>query len=316
MNYMNAFKSEYTTINFKNIAIREFVSVIIPVYNDPSGLVDTLTSLSNQNLDKSRYEIIVANDGGAESISAVCREFTVKEVKINPNRGSYFARNRAIEKSRGEFIACIDADITVSPDWLENGLRALSFADYIGGPVHIDKEKITEPAHYSEYRTAFPFKEYLNKKNFSGAGNLFVRRSVFEEIGGFDERLQSGGDKEFGKRVYETGNFRQFYEDGIAAIHPPRGYKKLVNQRIRIAKGDKVLSVLYPDRFVSRKPSIIPLLFTMLLPPRIKNVKRGYNDQMPFSFLQYYLFLWKYKIEVTIKLIPVFYLDNTAGKVR
>jgi len=302
---------ETTRISFMFPAVRDFISVVIPVYNDPSGLSDTLQSLKQQKLSPSKYEVIVANDGAFESVSSVCETFGVKEVRISPNKGSYNARNRAMEKSRGEFIVFIDADITVSPEWLENGMRALERADYVGGPVHIDRTKIKTPAHYSEARSAFPFESYMKEKKFSGAGNLFVRRSVIEDVGGFDERLQSGGDKEFGKRVYETGKYRQHYEDGIAAIHPPRGYKKLINQRIRIAKGDKVLSVLYPDRFTFNRPSLLPYIINTVKPPWISNIRRGYSQNLPFSFFKYYLFCWRYKIEVNLKLFKTYYSRNS-----
>lgn len=310
LNSVSSKPGTYTKVVFKNPIKFGFISVIIPVYNDPDGLMETLLSLQKQTLDSSQYEIIVANDGADPLISSVCRDFKVREVKITPNSGSYFARNRAIEESKGEYIAFVDADITVHERWVETGTKALQSADYVGGPVYIDRSKIKTPAHYSEMRSAFPFKTYMEQKYFSGAGNLFIRRSVIEDIGGFDERLQSGGDKEFGKRVYDSEKYRQYYEERILAIHPPRGYKKLVNQRVRITKGDRLLSILYPDRFTFERPSIIPYILNTLKPPWVGNIRRGYSSDLPFSFVRYYLFCWKYKIVVNLRKIPVYYSNN------
>jgi glycosyltransferase AglI len=59
----------------------------------------------------------------------------VTEVSIVPNRGSYFARNRGIERAAGEDLAFVDADIVVPEDWLAVGRDALRSAEYVGGPV-------------------------------------------------------------------------------------------------------------------------------------------------------------------------------------
>ena len=73
-------KTKYNTINFKYKHIKGLISVIIPVYKDAKGLHDTLTSLQKQTLDKSKYEVIIANDGDDSHVSEVCKEFEVKEI--------------------------------------------------------------------------------------------------------------------------------------------------------------------------------------------------------------------------------------------
>src|SRR5690606_28065743 len=98
---------------FERDHVEDFVSVVIPVYRDAPGLADTLDSLDRQTLRPTEYEIIVSNDGGDPEVRALCEARGVTEVSIVPNRGSYFARNRGIERTAGENLAFVDADIIV-----------------------------------------------------------------------------------------------------------------------------------------------------------------------------------------------------------
>jgi glycosyltransferase AglI len=297
--------SEYTNIKFKYLARDNFISVIIPVYNDAEGLGKTLSSLAEQTLPKSDYEIIVANDGGSSSISDLCRLYDVQEVIIHPNRGSYFARNRALEEAHGEYFAFIDADITVNQNWLETGKNALRLADYVGGPVEMIEENARTPADFYEISTGFKGNKHGNGHNFYVTANLFVKRNVIEGIGGFDQRLRSSGDNEFGNRVFLSERYRQYFEDTLVVFHPPRGYKKLVKQKIIRAEGKKMLNRFYPDRYNYSRPSVIKLFFGMFFPPGVNRVKKSYRSNAYFKFIQYYFFIWRYKIDVSLRLIPV-----------
>jgi glycosyltransferase AglI len=292
---------------FNNLPKKSFISVIIPVFRDPGGLRDTLESLAHQSLDASEYELIVVNDGGDVSVDMVCEEYDVKLIRIVSNRGSYYARNRAIEESVGEFLAFVDADIIVPPQWLEYGLKALKKADYVGGPVLLDKNKINTPADHYESINGFPGSMYMERDHFAVTANLFIKRVVFENIGGFDERLLSGGDNEFGKRVYLVGMYKQHFADDIIVIHPPRGFSSLVNKRIRTLQGVKVLNRLYPNRYQFNKPALLPYIISTFTPPRIRNIRRQYVEGLPFSFFKYYIFCWKYKVKVNMKKLQVYY---------
>src|SRR3989337_2791543 len=138
----NDFIKNYQQINFKYHPSKAFISIIIPVFFDAIGLDVTLNSLARQSLGKTNFEIIVGNDGGYESIRGVCKKYNVQCIDIIPRQGSYFARNKALEETRGEFIAFVDADITVDNNWLKSGLEALKNADYVGGVVLFDRKQL------------------------------------------------------------------------------------------------------------------------------------------------------------------------------
>ncbi len=298
----------YKNLTFKHTPVKGFTSVVLPVYRDAAGLAQTLDSFRNQTMPASEFEVIVCNDGGQAEISGLCKQYNVLEIVITPNRGSYFARNRGLEKTRGEYVAFVDADVTVPRDWIENGKKELQSVDYAGGPVIIDESKVTEPAHVYESLYGFPGEKFFHEQHFCVTANLFVKRSVIEEIGAFDERLRSGGDNEFGRRVYSSGKFRQRYSNDLTVLHPPRGFNDLIKKGVRLHAGRTRLNELYPDRYNYQTPHSGDLIMSMLLPPRLTSVNKIFNNDRTFSFFRKYTFLWKYKFYMQLNLYKLYYM--------
>lgn len=94
------------------------VSIIVPVYNSSAYLTDCLDSILQQNyLD---YELLLVDDGSADSSGAICDEYARKDSRIRVfhkiNGGVSSARNLGIENSLGEWLYFVDSD-----DLLMNG---------------------------------------------------------------------------------------------------------------------------------------------------------------------------------------------------
>lgn len=300
-------ESSDSSVRFERAPRQGFMSVIIPVFEDADGLTETLSSLSRQTLPPTEYEIVVANDGASPGISRVCREFGVREVRITPNAGAYYARNRAMEQASGEYFALVDADIEVRENWLELGRNSLQSADHVGGPAIIPEKSATTPARHYDMLTGFRALTSENEHRFFGGGNMFVTREVVDAIGGFDPRLRSGGDNEFGNRLFRTGKYRQAFVEDLAVFHPPRDYRELVKKRIRLHRGRRMLRSLYPDRYDYPGRSLSRSLMEILLPPNPLAARRSYPSNPHFGFLRYYLFRWRYKAEVGLRLLPIYH---------
>ncbi len=300
-------KEGFPRLAFEKEAVEKLVSVVIPVYRDAAGLADTLDSLARQTLSPTEYEIIVSNDGGDPEVRALCEARGVTEVSIVPNRGSYFARNRGIERAAGENMAFVDADIIVPEDWLAVGRDALRAAEYVGGPVVVDEARATTPAQRYEAATAFRGNTSDIRHGFFVTANLFVKRKIFWNLGGFDERLRSGGDNEFGRRVAEVHEYRQRFEEGLAVLHPPRGYRGLVSKAVRVAQGKEMLNQLHPERYQYTRPGLGRLILNVVVPPDPRKVRRIFEPNPHFGFLAFYLFRWKFRVEVSLKLLWMYY---------
>lgn len=240
--------------------------------------------------------ILVANDGADAAVTAVCRSHGVSMVAIAPRRGSYFARNRAVEKAVGELIAFIDAGIYLPEDWLVKAIQALGTADYLAGEVDISTVPRPTAAEAYEKIHAYPIAEYMHTFHFGGAGNLIVKKSLLEKIGGFDQRLFSGGDLEFGDRVYRAG-FTQVYLSRPVLLHPPRRALSLFRKQFRVKIGYGYLTRFFPGRFPSRSiSSSLASVLRALLPPHPTYIISEFSTDEIVPAWRRFFFLWFLKI--------------------
>lgn len=100
------------------------ISVVIPCYNAEPFLAETVESILRQTLTD--YEIILIDDGSADSTAEVIKSFGSRVTgEFGPNRGASVARNRGTELAQGKLIQYLDADDLLRPDALERRVNAL-----------------------------------------------------------------------------------------------------------------------------------------------------------------------------------------------
>lgn len=243
------------------------VSIIIPVYKDAVGLRDTLRSLNQQTFPKKKIEVLVANDGGDLRIRKICKLFKVTEVTVIPQRGSYHARNIAISISSGEFILFTDADVQLPPNWVKCYVNKLKHSyDYCGGNVVVPITSESTLTEIVDSAVSFPIEEIFKSLHFFPTVNLAVTRKVFEDLGYFDNRLISGGDLEFGTRVYRSSSYKQGFVYNVVT-HPPRRFGALFRKLKRMSHGQRVLYLLYPEYFPKfKKTPILEIRSALSIP--------------------------------------------------
>ena len=90
------------------------ISVIVPVYNVENYLRQCLESVINQTY--SDLEVLIINDGSTDSSGAICDEYKDRRFQVyhTENHGLSAARNYALDRAHGDYIAFLDSD-----DWLE-----------------------------------------------------------------------------------------------------------------------------------------------------------------------------------------------------
>ena len=229
------------------------VSVIIPVYNDPDGIQTTLHSLVTHS--SHQYEIIPVDNNSTDITGEVISDFAdkypnlIRPCKEDDIQSSYAARNTGIKYASGDVILFLDADMWVPKTWIKDIVTIIesNSYDYLGSNVDIVTSD--QPNIWERYEQAFsfPVETYLKNKHFAPTCALAVRREVFEEVGLFDERLESGGDEEFGQRVHRAG-FKQGYAENITAYHPARdSWDALYSKALRIGRGQAQKNKYYSD---------------------------------------------------------------------
>ncbi len=217
------------------------VSIIVPVYHQEQSLARCLRALEEQTLPASQFEVVVVDNDREPSVRAPVSQFSVARYVHEPKPGSYAARNRGIESSRGRVVGFTDADCVPAPDWIARGVAALyglGQPGMVGGRIDLvfpDPHHLTA-AELFETVFGFPQELYLGW-GFSTTANMFTTRAVFDSVGPFDEGLLSGGDVEWGQRVRAAG-LRQVYADEVCVTHGARRtLSELCRKSRRVAGG-------------------------------------------------------------------------------
>lgn len=255
-------------------------SIVLPVYNDTDGVSKTLESVTHQSDSVEALEILVVDNGSTDDTRDVIRNYTRNHENVHlfvedKIQASYAARNKGIQHADGDILGFIDADETVDDDWLETAIEAMNQqdADYLGCNVEVTLPEHTLVGQYNA-QTGFPVKRYLETEHYAPTCALLVRREVFEDVGTFDARLTSGGDREFGERVHEAG-YEQGYAEDATVYHPARtSFHSLAKKNFRVGRGFCQKQRYYPERY--GKPGI---------PPTPTGPSGGNNEDQPDSIL-------------------------------
>ncbi len=198
-----------------------FVSVIIPHYNDLEALTVCLAGLARQTWPADRMEVIVADNNSACGLEAVIRAAPGCRVIPAPIQGAGPARNAAAAVARGAILGFIDSDCEPDADWVHFGARALATCDFAGGHVRTAPRDPARPTPVEAWEMVFgfDFERYILIEGYTGSGNMWVSRAVFEAVGGF--RTGVSEDVEWSHRARDMG-FRIGYERRAAVSHLAR----------------------------------------------------------------------------------------------
>lgn len=218
------------------------VSVVIPVFNVSEHLPSCLNALEKQTFPKSSYEVIVVDNGSTEDIRGLVSGFGRVVYVCERRPGSYVARNTGIGLARGEILAFTDADCIAADDWIEKGVICLTHTPkegLVAGKVVLFFQNPDRPTAVELYESifAFPQKEYVESQKFGATANIFTYKKMFESVGLFKAELKSGGDREWGRRVFNAG-YSVVYADEVRVAHPARRtFGQLYSKTARVMEG-------------------------------------------------------------------------------
>ncbi|MGF1495587.1 MAG: glycosyltransferase [Elainellaceae cyanobacterium] len=264
-----------------------FVSVIIPVFNDEERLKLCLAALAQQTYGRSHYEIIVVDNDSdhPELLKAVTEPFENVRLAYESTPGSYAARNRGLSLAKGEAIAFTDADCIPAPDWLEKGVYYLQHTPNCGqviGKVELffaDPQAPT-PVELYESVTAFSQEKLLQRFHGGATANVFTWRHVVDKVGGFDTQFRSGGDMEWGHRIYTKG-YQQIYVEEVLVQHPARSsFQELYTRTRRITGGHYDIQLNQAQAVWQRQVIILRILLQNLVPPVFFTINTFFDNRL------------------------------------
>lgn len=191
----------------------DLVSVIIPTYKGSECIERAIKSIFNQTYQN--IELIVVDDNLPNSDErkktnniinrlSSSSNLLIKYVEHSQNLNGAVARNTGFNNSHGDYICFLDDDDVYLPTRVEDSLNEIKRenADIVFSYVAICRKNklinIVKPCISSDYR-----KELLFNFNYMGTGsNIFIKRSVFSNVNGFDPGFTRMQDVEFMIRAF------------------------------------------------------------------------------------------------------------------
>lgn len=250
------------------------VTVIIVVRNEENYILDCIQSIEKQFETSHNWELIIVDGLSSDKTKEIAEEYLKKQsynstVVDNPKKTLAPGWNIGIKKARGEFVVRPDAHSTLYENYVNNGidfLRKNPEITAVGGVL----ETKARGFWGSIIKIALSSKVGVGNSSFrtgveSGIADTAVyavyRKSIFEKVGYFNEKLVRHQDNDMHKRIKDIGGKFYLYTPMIADYYCRDSYDKLVKQMYNIGR-------YLPDVMFNGSLSIrhlIPFLFVMSL---------------------------------------------------
>jgi GT2 family glycosyltransferase len=200
------------------------ISVIVPVYNNPRDLRECLSSLTASACPGS--EIIVVDDGSTDNTPGVAVEAGARLFRLAKNSKQSAARNLGARHARGDILFFVDSDVVVMPGAMSRVVKRFDENPDLSAVFGSYDDRPRAKSLVSQYRNLLH--HFVHQKGNPEASTFWagcgaIRRSAFEEIGGFEETRFTGRieDIELGYRLRQARH-RILMDKGLQGTHLKR----------------------------------------------------------------------------------------------
>lgn len=217
------------------------ISVIIPVYNAERYIRTCLCSIQNQNYKD--FEAIIVDDGSTDQSGKICDDYAQRDKRFKvihkSNGGSASARNVALKNVEGDYIAFVDADDYVHPDYLKVMLD-----------VSVKNDADIVQCNYKTTNTseAFSKLEHFNEVTYNN----------IEFLGFFCKKKTYLKTAVLWNKLYKTALFNGIYFTENKGIDDEYVICNIIYNATSICEIDAILYYYYmsPDSQMRSKPTL------------------------------------------------------------
>jgi glycosyltransferase involved in cell wall biosynthesis len=182
------------------------VSFVIPVFNGEHDIARCLRSIQCLHFPLEQFEVIVMDNGSTDRTVQIVHELGF-DCQVVPKVHVSALRNRGVAVARGEYIAFVDADVELTPDWLLHGLISFQKQQIVASgcfprvpqaATWVQRAwNVHQRGKYMEHTTwPVPWLPSMN---------LIVRRQAFLAVAGFNEHLETVEDVDLCYRLGQQG---------------------------------------------------------------------------------------------------------------
>ncbi len=217
------------------------LTVVIPFRNEAENLPDLLRDLSKQTYPKDLFEVILVDDNSTDnSVELIKKNITLENyliLKNDSNLKRAFKKNamlKGIENSHGEIIISTDADCRLPATWLESLVKYFDEnTALVSGPVKFDSDNTMfgkmQSLEFAGLVLVGAGLIGIKKPIIANAANLAFRKSVFFEVGGYEDNLHltSGDDEILMQKIAAATNYKIKYAWDKNALVSSKGNSDL-----------------------------------------------------------------------------------------
>ncbi|APG60115.1 glycosyltransferase family 2 protein [Christiangramia salexigens] len=205
-----------------NLGEFPFFSIIIPTYNSEDNLMAALVSLKNQIYNN--YEVIIIDNLSSDNTVLIAKQFlkNLPAVKIisEKDKGIYHAMNKGVKMSSGKWLYFMGADDKLYDGFVLKKIYDKVASDKIGVEVIYGNVK----SNYFNNLYDGKFSKYkIARKNICHQA-IFLKKSVFSKIGGFNLKYKVLADWEHNIRWFYSKRIKHLYIDLVVADYGEGGF--------------------------------------------------------------------------------------------
>ncbi len=274
------------------------ISVVIPVFNSEKTIGKCLQSLNSQTHPS--YEVIVIDDGSTDNTAQIIQA-NDSVIFIRQSRGGpSSARNKGIERANGEYVAFTDGDCIVPDDWLMELAKGLENDEVAGsGGDQISPEDESEfGKNIQKYFKIIGFltgyiktSDSLGIVDHNPSCNSIYKKSILQDIGGFDPDLWPGEDVDLDYRITQKGYKLTFNPRALVFHYRPNSISGFSRMMLRYGTCQGILTRRYG---FFRKIQMVPFIFTFVALSMI-GLLYAYPNILPFlTILPVAAWIWFY----------------------
>lgn len=179
------------------------ISFVIPAHNEEALVGRAIKSVRESARKAGRTcEIIVVNDASTDATAKVAAEHGAIVVPVELRRISA-VRNAGAREARGRILVFVDADTILPPETLKAAIQVLD-TGAIGGGASVEWD---EECPFFGHMVLRTWNEISRFMHWAAGCFVFVRKAVFDEVGGFDERYYVGEELILSNALKRKGRF-------------------------------------------------------------------------------------------------------------